>query len=58
MKTYTRKQINQQTDRFRKTEFVIYEDALDAIIQLTDAAIKAGTDEEVLVAALKCDDNG
>lgn len=42
---YTRKQINQQVDRFRKTDFVTAEDAQQLLLEFIAMAIKAGADE-------------
>ena len=45
---YTRKQINQQVDRFRKSEFVLYEDVLCVMEVLVQAALDAGADQDKL----------
>jgi len=49
MVKYTRKQINQQTDRFRKSEFVLYEDVITALQTIAEKAIECGASEEELI---------
>ncbi len=46
---YTRKQINKTPDRFRKAEFVLYEDAHTMLQMVVKAAIDAGADESKLM---------
>jgi len=54
MNKYTRKQINKKASLHDK-EFVIYDDALEALEKLADAAIKAGANERGLMEFFKGD---
>ena len=49
---YTRKDINSQSDRFRKTEFVTAEDAEQLLSQFINMAVKAGASESEMMELL------
>ena len=53
MKSYTRKEINQQVDRFRKTRFVPYEGYEQAIAAVLEMAVEAGADLEKMDLIIK-----
>ena len=53
MKSYTRKEINQQVDRFRKTKFVTSEDYERAIEIMLNMAVEAGADLEKMDLIIK-----
>jgi len=50
MNKYTRKQINQQSDRFRKTEFVAIDDVEVIVEDILKIAIECGADEDKLMS--------
>lgn len=50
MKRYTRKEINQQTDRFRKTRFYTEDDFTLAAEKFAEIATACGADESKMIA--------
>jgi len=56
MNKYTRKQINKNASLHDK-EFVAYDDTLEALEKLANAAIQAGADKAKMMEFLKGDDN-
>lgn len=53
MRKYTRKQINQQVDRFRKTEFITMDDMQASLTHFIEVAIESGADPEILMEKIK-----
>lgn len=51
MKKYTRKQINLKPDLHGK-QFVTVEDAVNALVELGEAAVEAGADESKMMGVL------
>tara|TARA_R110002096_G_scaffold202758_5_gene387505 strand:- start:2599 stop:2775 length:177 start_codon:yes stop_codon:yes gene_type:complete len=45
MRSYTRKQINQDSDKFRKTQFYIAADVAKLIEDVAQSALAAGANE-------------
>ena len=57
MRSYTRKQINQDSDKFRKTTFYIAADVAKLIEDVAQAALAAGANEPEFMEFFKQKDS-